>query len=111
MGSKVAACVGHSELGTITKCLDAAMKTIEVVYDISRVHTFFRCWWYNKTYVMFATSTFLLPMSKLGMCAKAMPLLRSVEVSVETLEAMDESAVARKSVAIIRQYLREFKAS
>jgi len=60
---------------------------------------------------MFATSTFLLPMLKLGMCAKAMPLLRSVEVSVETLEAMDESAVARKSVEIIRQYLREFKAS
>lgn len=45
------------------------------------------------------------------MCAKTMPLLRSVEVSVETLEAMDESAVARKSVEIIRQYLREFKAS
>lgn len=29
---------------TITKCLDAAMKTIDVIYDIYRVHTFFRCW-------------------------------------------------------------------
>ena len=29
---------------TITKCLDSAMKTIDVIYDIYRVHTFFRCW-------------------------------------------------------------------
>ncbi|KAJ5692955.1 hypothetical protein N7462_002378 [Penicillium macrosclerotiorum] len=76
---------------TITKGLDSAMKTIEVIHDIYRVHTFFRCWWYNTTYVMFATSTLLLPMSKLGMCADTMPLLRSVEMGVEILEAMDES--------------------
>jgi hypothetical protein len=96
---------------TIAKCLDAAMKTIEVIHDIYRVHTFFRCWWYNTTYVMFATSTLLLPMSKLGMCTDTMPLLRSVEMGVEILESMDESVVARKSVEIIRQYLRDFRAS
>lgn len=49
-------------------------------------------------------------MSKLGMCAETMPLLRSVEMGVEILEAMDESVVARKSVEIIRQYLRDFRA-
>ncbi|KAJ5760437.1 hypothetical protein N7520_007593 [Penicillium odoratum] len=96
---------------TIAKCLDAAMKTIEVIHDIYRVHEFFRCWWYNTTYVMFATSTLLLPMSKLGMCEDTMPLLRSVEMGVEILEAMEESVVARKSVEIIRQYLREFRSS
>lgn len=60
---------------------------------------------------MFATSTLLLPMSKLGMCAETMPLLHSVEMGVEILEAMDESVVARKSVEIVRQYLRDFRAS
>jgi hypothetical protein len=60
---------------------------------------------------MFATSTLLLPMSKLGMCTDTMPLLRSVEMGVEILESMDESVVARKSVEIIRQYLRDFRAS
>lgn len=50
-------------------------------------------------------------MSKLGMCAETMPLLRSVEMGVEILEAMEESVVARKSVEIIRQYLRDFRAS
>lgn len=60
---------------------------------------------------MFATSTLLLPMSKLGMSAETMPLLRSVEMGVEILEAMEESVVARKSVEIIRQYLRDFRAT
>ncbi|KAE8354811.1 fungal-specific transcription factor domain-containing protein [Aspergillus coremiiformis] len=96
---------------TIKKCLDAAMKTIEVIYDIYRVHTFFRCWWYNTTYVMFATSTLLLPMSKLGMCSETIPLRRSVEMALEILEAMDESVVARKSVEIIKRYLEEFSSS
>ena len=50
-------------------------------------------------------------MSKLGMCPETMPLLRSVEMGVEILEAMDESVVARKSVEIIRQYLRDFRAT
>ena len=67
--------------------------------------------WYNTTYVMFATTTLLLPMSKLGMCSQTIPLARSVEMAVEILEAMDESVVARKSVDIIMHYLREFRAS
>lgn len=65
--------------------------------------------WYNTTYVMFATSTLLLPMSKLGPCPETVPLQRSVEMGVEILEAMDESIVARKSVEIIKHYLREFR--
>lgn len=121
---------------TIAKCLDAAVRTIEVIHDIYRIHTFFRCWyailasllflslplpypcpcsledrWYNVTYVMFATSTLLLPMSKLGLCAETIPLQRSVEMAMEILDAMDESVVARKSVDIIKHYLREFRAS
>lgn len=104
------------------------MKTIEVIHDIYRIHTFFRCWyvpspspslpiinsnksrWYNTTYVMFATTTLLLPMSKLGMCPQTLPLASSVEMAVEILEAMDESVVARKSVEIIVQYLKDFRA-
>ncbi|XHG09756.1 hypothetical protein AWENTII_012797 [Aspergillus wentii] len=96
---------------TIAKCLDSAIKTIEVIHDIYRIHTFFRCWWYNTTYVMFATSTLLLPMSKLGMCSETIPLSHSVEMAVEILEAMDESVVASKSVDLIKNYLREFRAS
>ncbi|OQE37122.1 hypothetical protein PENCOP_c010G06173 [Penicillium coprophilum] len=93
------------------KCLDSAMKTLQLVHDIYRVHTFFSCWWYNTTNVMFAISTLLLPMSKLGMCAETMPFLRSVEMGVEILDAMEEFVIARKSAEIIRHYLRDFLAS
>ncbi|KAH2403659.1 hypothetical protein KXV53_001187 [Aspergillus fumigatus] len=96
---------------TIAKCLDAAMKTIEVIYNIFRVHTFFRCWWYNTTYVMYATLTLLLPMSELGMRPETVPLLRSVDMAVEILEAMDESVVAKKSVEIIKHYLKDLRSS
>ena len=67
--------------------------------------------WYNTTYVMFATSTLLLPMVKLGMCPETIPLRRSVEMALEILEAMDESVVARKSVDLIKRYLKEFSLS
>ncbi|CAI7606074.1 unnamed protein product [Penicillium glandicola] len=96
---------------TFDKCLDSAMKTLQVIHDLYRVHTFFRCWWYNTTYVMFATSTLLVPMSKLGMCAQTMPLLPFVEMGLEILEAMDECVIAQNAVEIIRQYLRDFRAT
>ncbi|KAJ5566162.1 hypothetical protein N7535_007800 [Penicillium sp. DV-2018c] len=95
----------------IDKCLESAMRSLQIIRDVYCVHTFFRCWWYNTTYVMFATSTLLLPMSKLGMCEETMSLLRSADIGVEILEAMDESVVARKSVEIIKQYLKDFRAS
>lgn len=60
---------------------------------------------------MFATSTLLLPMIKLGMCPETIPWRRSVEKALEILEAMDESVVARKSVDLIKRYLREFSLS
>ena len=60
---------------------------------------------------MLAMSTLLLPMSRLGMCAETIPLLQSVEMGVEILEAMDECVTSQKSVEIIRQYLRDFRAS
>ncbi|KAL1968879.1 hypothetical protein VTN77DRAFT_1240 [Rasamsonia byssochlamydoides] len=91
------------------KCLHSARRTIEIIYDTFRTHTFFRCWWYNTTYVMFATAILLLRVSKLGVSSETEPLLDCVDRAVEILEAMDESVVARKSVEIVKRHLREFR--
>ncbi|KAL4916863.1 RmlC-like cupin domain-containing protein [Aspergillus aurantiobrunneus] len=110
-----------TQLGqTISKCLDAAQNTISVIHDIYRVHTFFRCWWYNTTYVTFATSTLLLYLShSLSSASKHKELVRdptpsaitpSIEQAIEILEATDESVVTRKCAELIRYYLREFQA-
>ncbi|KAL2844756.1 hypothetical protein BJY01DRAFT_263824 [Aspergillus pseudoustus] len=119
---------------TIRKCLDAAERTIVVMHDIYRLHTFFRCWWYNTTYITFATSTLLLPLSRPGFDLNLDPDLElstrqedmtntraeaqhsrlsslhaSVRKAIDILEATDESVVARKSAEIIKYYLREFE--
>lgn len=61
---------------------------------------------------MFATATLLLPLSKLGMSSDITPpLLRSVEMGVEILEAMDESVVAARSAVMIKNYLIDLRAS
>ncbi|KAL2787368.1 hypothetical protein BJX66DRAFT_327911 [Aspergillus keveii] len=117
----------------IRKCLDAAERTIAVMHDIYRLHTFFRCWWYNTTYITFATSTLLLPLSRPGFNLnldheldstrpedmtytqasthnnRLSSLHNSVRKAIDILEATDESVVARKSAEIIRYYLREFE--
>ncbi|CEL04717.1 hypothetical protein ASPCAL05842 [Aspergillus calidoustus] len=117
----------------IRKCLDAAERTIAVMHDIYRLHTFFRCWWYNTTYITFATSTLLLPLSRPGFNLnldheldsvrpedmtytqasvhhdRLSSIHNSVRKAIDILEATDESVVARKSAEIIRYYLREFE--
>lgn len=61
---------------------------------------------------MFATATLLLPLSKLGTSSLiTAQLLPYVEMAVEILEAMDECVVARKSVEIIKHYLKRLRAS
>ncbi|KAL5333365.1 fungal-specific transcription factor domain-containing protein [Aspergillus crustosus] len=78
---------------TVTKCLDAAERTIAVIHDIYRVHTFFRCWWYNITYVTFATSTLLLPLSlslsRLQPKPQSPP--QSMPISISTLTSASTS--------------------
>ncbi|KAL4884195.1 fungal-specific transcription factor domain-containing protein [Aspergillus karnatakaensis] len=118
---------------TVNKCLEAAERTIAVIHDIYRVHTFFRCWWYNTTYVTFATSTLLLPLSLIHSQSQSNSqsssnptstppskshdplhlqtpsIHHSIEKAIEILEATDECVVARKCVEIIRFFLREFQ--
>ncbi|KAL4800233.1 hypothetical protein BDV19DRAFT_375898 [Aspergillus venezuelensis] len=80
---------------TITKCLDAARNTISVIHDIYRVHTFFRCWWYNTTYVTFAVSTLLLPLLHLVTVPQAnvSPASTSTSTSTTGLGLKQEATV------------------
>ncbi|KAI9374232.1 fungal-specific transcription factor domain-containing protein [Aspergillus egyptiacus] len=121
-------------VATVSKCLEAAEKTITIIHDIYRLHTFFRCWWYNTTYVTFATSTLLLPLSRPSSLAAILnetpssntdtisnsdsdqtkeernSLHKSIAKSLDILDATDECVVARKCTELIRFYLREFEA-
>jgi hypothetical protein len=63
--------------------------------------------WYNTTYVMFAVSVLLLYVSRVRTPAQSPSVVKSIEMAVEILDAMDESVVAQKSAEIIRHSLKE----
>jgi hypothetical protein len=68
--------------------------------------------WYNTTYIMFAVTNLLLLLLKgptsLVDYLEANTLRDSVKKTIEILEAMDESVVARKSVEIVKSHFKEY---
>lgn len=96
------------------KCLDSAQKTVNIIYETYRQYSFFRCWWYNTTYIMFAVTNILLPLSRKSLSflnpMETNLLIESVNKSIEILEAMDESVVAQESVEIVKNHLRDYGA-
>lgn len=96
------------------KCLDSARKTVDIIYETFRQYSFFRCWWYNTTYIMFAVTNILLPLSRKSLSflnpMETNLLIESVNKSIEILEAMDESVVAQESVEIVKNHLRDYGA-
>ncbi|KIW10076.1 hypothetical protein PV08_11036 [Exophiala spinifera] len=100
----------------IEKCISSATKTIEIMYDTFQQHTYFRNWWYNTTYVIFATAIILFRLSQSGLRLHPLseletvdPLFATADMAVEILEAMDTSPVARKSAEIVKHHLRELR--
>jgi hypothetical protein len=66
--------------------------------------------WYNTTYIMFAVTNILLPLSNKSLSflnpIEMSLLMESVNKSREILEAMDESIVVRERVGIVKNHLR-----
>ncbi|KAF2762117.1 hypothetical protein EJ05DRAFT_197812 [Pseudovirgaria hyperparasitica] len=100
----------------IAKCTDAAASTIEIIYETCRLHDFFRTWWYNTTYVTFAASILLfiaaqpqLSSSSSSSSHHKPPYLPLIDQSLEILDAMHESVVARKTAGIMRQMVARFR--
>ncbi|KAB5543092.1 fungal-specific transcription factor domain-containing protein [Coniochaeta sp. 2T2.1] len=97
----------------IQKCVDSAKETINIIYETYRHHDFFRTWFYNTTYTVFAASMILLYMAQAGTNnnpSELEPLSRYVEMAVEILEVMDESVIAVKSAGMIRRAVERVKA-
>lgn len=70
--------------------------------------------WYNTTYIMFAVTNILLPLSRKSLSflnqMETSLLIESVNKSIEILEAMDESVVAQESVEIVKNHLKDYDA-
>jgi len=109
---------------SVDKCIESARKTVEIIHEMYRIHSFYRTWyvnsghhemeaptnfyrWYNTTYVMFAASSLLLYVTRVRTPTQCPLIVKNIEMAVEILEAMDDSVVARKSADIVKQTLKE----
>jgi hypothetical protein len=90
---------------TVTKCVDAARKTIEIMHETFRHHIFFRTWWYNTTYILYAASIILCYATQVAPSQERPDLFRLIDMTVEIFEVMEECVVAKKAGEMIRQSL------
>ncbi|CAH0033315.1 unnamed protein product [Clonostachys rhizophaga] len=86
----------------LTKCLDSAKQTIETIYEACQRHDFFRTWFYNTMYILFATSIVLIYIPRESGKHELEYLYKLVEMAIEILEIMDESVVAMEAAKMIQ---------
>jgi hypothetical protein len=102
----LAASPSREELQTSTHvalCLDAARETIRVLYDAYANRHYFRTWWYNSTYTLYA-GMIVLYVIMLGQTAvSSSVLLNDVTKAHDILQSMEEAPVARRSADLLRE--------
>ncbi len=93
----------------VGKCLAAAKSTIELMHEMYRSHTFFRTWWYNTTYALYATSIVLCYATRRASKDEVNQYLELGIRTIEILDTMDESVVAKNSALMVRQVIAAAK--
>lgn len=89
----------------IDLCLEAARKTIQVLYDAYANKHYFRTWWYNSTYTLYA-GMIVLYVVMLGHSTVSHDiLLADVKKSRDILRSMEEASVARRSADLLSEVL------
>ncbi|KAM0536579.1 hypothetical protein ACHAPP_002720 [Verticillium nonalfalfae] len=84
------------------KYLDSASKTVEIIYRTHEHNDFFRTWFYNTTYTVFAASIILVHITR-SLETDNQYLLERVGMAIEILENMDECVVALEAAKLLRQ--------
>lgn len=93
---------GHLE-GAVTKCVFAATKTIELMHRMFCNFSYFRTWWYNTTYTLYAVSIIVFYAHRIAPSSEIPELLRLIDMSVNILKIMDENVVAKKAAALVHK--------
>ncbi|WYZ46655.1 hypothetical protein EsH8_IX_000880 [Colletotrichum jinshuiense] len=88
-------------------CLESAKQTIEIIYQTYQHHDFFRTWFYNTTYTVFAASMILVYVTQEATEAEVQPLLQLVSMAIEILETMDECVVALRSAKLLHKAIEK----
>ena len=87
----------------VTKCVSAASKTIELMNYMFSNFSYFRTWWYNTTYTLYAASIIIFYAQKSATLPELQGLLCLIRMSVDILLVMDENIVARKAADLVQK--------
>ncbi|KAI5274823.1 hypothetical protein E4T47_02153, partial [Aureobasidium subglaciale] len=86
-------------------CLEAARNTIQVLYDSYANKHYFRTWWYNSTYTLYAGMILLYIVMLGNDTVTHGGLLEDVKKSRDILRSMEEASVARRSADLLSEVL------
>lgn len=89
--------------GAVTKCVLAATKTIELMHRMFCNFSYFRTWWYNTTYTLYAVSIIVFYAHRVAPLSEIPELLRLIHMSVNILKIMDDNVVAKKAAALVHK--------
>lgn len=90
-------------IGAVKRCAIAAASTIDIMHATFQNHIFFRTWWYNATYTMFAASIMLFCAAQTSFPDLIqINCLTSSEKALEILDAMADAVVAKNVANFLR---------
>jgi hypothetical protein len=95
----------------ITLCLDAARETIQVLHDAYAHRHYFRTWWYNSAYALYAGMIvlYVVMLRATALCSE--DLLNDVAKAQIILQSMQEATVALRSAELLREGLEIARSS
>lgn len=89
----------------VKTCIDASRKTIDVLYVAYMHRPYFRTWWYNTTYLLYASMILLYAVLSNIQAESWQELLEDVDKSLEILRVMDKITIAQRCAQITAEVL------
>lgn len=86
-------------------CLGAARRTIRLLHDAYTNRHYFRTWWYNSTYTLYAGMIVLYVIMLGHTTVPSNDLVDDVKKSRDILRSMEEASVARRSADLMSEVL------
>lgn len=89
----------------VNQCLDAARETIQILHVAYAHRHYFRTWWYNSTYTLYAGMIVLYVVMLRTTALRSDDLLDDVIKAQSILQSMQEASVALRSAELLQEGL------
>lgn len=91
----------HQAYDHLGSCLEASRSTVNLLYEAYTTRPYFRTWWYNTTYLMYATLSILYVLF-IGHSLDS-ALSDDIQKSLTTLNSMKSNIVASRCASVVKE--------